>query len=54
MLRAGPARNVCGIEEHGKDFAAALDAIAADVDLGAFRDILTVAKRHALILGGPG
>ena len=39
-------------EEHGKDFAAALEAIGAVVDLGAFRDILDVAKRHAPILSG--
>ena len=41
-------------QEHGKDFAPALEAIAAVVDLGPFGDILAVAKRHAAILSGLG
>jgi len=41
-------------EMQGRDFAGALDAIGAVVDLGAFRDILAVAKRHAPILNGLG
>jgi hypothetical protein len=34
------------------DFAAALDAIAADFDLGAFADILAVARRYGPLLDG--
>ena len=41
-------------EEHGKDFAAALDAIGAAVDLGPLHDIVLVAKRHGAILSGLG
>ena len=41
-------------EERGKDFAAALDAIGAVVDLGPLHDILAVAKRYAPILSGLG
>ena len=41
-------------EERGRDFAAAVGAIAAVVDLGPFRDILAVAERNAGALSGLG
>ncbi len=45
-------RRLC--DELRTDFAAANDAIGAAVDLGAFRDILAAAQRHAPILNDLG